>query len=69
MSLAMSCYGSSGSKWLTGPRINVHVTRDGAEVLDGQSGHSSSESKQGVSLEKDERDQLIVGEPVFDETN
>ncbi|KIW26599.1 uncharacterized protein PV07_06418 [Cladophialophora immunda] len=45
MFLAMSWYAIDGRKWFKGPRINVHYTGEGAEVLDGQSAHSS-EGKQ-----------------------
>ncbi|KAJ9612639.1 hypothetical protein H2200_004236 [Cladophialophora chaetospira] len=45
MFLAMSWYAIDGRKWFKGPRINVHVTHEGEEVFDGNSGDSSSEGK------------------------
>ena len=45
MLLAMSWYAIDARKWFKGPRINVHVTHNGMEILDGQSGDSASEEK------------------------
>ncbi|EXJ63240.1 hypothetical protein A1O7_03687 [Cladophialophora yegresii CBS 114405] len=45
MFLAMSWYAIDARKWFKGPRINVHVTQDGMEVLEGQSGDSSNGNK------------------------
>jgi hypothetical protein len=53
MFLAMSWYAIDGRKWFKGPRINVHVTDDGVEVLEGQSDHSISENK-ALDFEKGE---------------
>lgn len=36
MLLAMSWYAIDGRKWFKGPRINVHFTHDGTEILEGQ---------------------------------
>ena len=46
MTLAMSWYAISARHWFKGPRINVSHTSGGAEVMDGQSGDSSSDHKQ-----------------------
>ena len=51
MFLAMSWYAIDARKWFKGPRINVHVTHDGVEVLDGESGDSSEDKLKGLESE------------------
>lgn len=46
MFLAMLWYAIDGRKWFKGPRINVHVTSGGTEILEGQPGDSSSDGKE-----------------------
>jgi hypothetical protein len=51
MFLALSWYAIQARKWFKGPRVNVHVTHEGAEVYDGQSAHSSEEKTKELAAE------------------